>query len=822
MDLHASLTDLSGLLNGELTAFQQAALENHLESCARCLAQLDQLASHGTEELPPGLAAAPAVEESQTLVVSPPTISGYEILTELGRGGSGVVYKARHRHLNRLVALKVLRAESGGCSDLRRRFLEEARTVGRLQRTGVVQIYEINTQADPPYLTLEFVAGGSLRDGLTRQRFTPREAAQMVANLARVLAGVHQAGVIHRDLKPSNILLTEDGTPKLTDFGIARCLEAAEELTRTGEIVGTPAYMAPEQAAGRRAEVGPATDVYGLGAVLYETLTGRPPFQAETPLETLRQVQTEDPLPPRRLKAGVPRDLETICLKCLEKEPRCRYPSAAALAADLDRYLGGQPVQARPLGAFGRTGRWCRRKPLAATLLLTLLVVLGASLEMWRRSEAARRESEEHVATLRQLMTNNVHVRHAWVRNIYSADHLPETLLGDAESCLSYLLEKRPEDQELRALLADVLTCQASRRGTRESLALLERAAHLWEQIPPATVREPRQLVSRASAYRSLGSVYADQGHPERAVQAFETSLRLWQQLAEEHADSLYKDGLFFVAADLGYFLLRNGHSEEEVLRRFGDFLTGTEPLGGSPGVTVLLDYLRVEQLCETGHRHELVGEQDAAVARVRRAAAILDRYYCSSSLTQRDEIWLARQTVKICAVLRRCKALREALRLAERVQRCLEDFVLRSPEAHAFMELSQVWQQIGKVHWDYRQGEATLNAYRQALEAQRRACTLAPSVPEYRDGLGRCYLQLGRKFCELDRLDEAESCFRERRALWPGEAARQAEALRELRKWADQVGDGRKELSPEEQQERQRYLDLQVRLKANAYSLQK
>jgi tetratricopeptide (TPR) repeat protein len=325
-----------------------------------------------------------------------PAVHGYEILRELGRGGMGVVYQARQISLKRLVALKMILAGSHAGPEELARFRREAEVVARLRHPHVVQVYEVGEAEGRPFISLELVEGGSLSRKLNGTPLPAREAARLVQTLAGAVQAAHECGIVHRDLNPANVLLTrsdrpealsltpdtapaERYEPKITDFGLAKQINRGPGETQSGAVMGTPAYMAPEQAAGRTREVGPANDVYALGAILYELLTGRPPFKAATLLDTLQQVMTAEPVPPSRLQPKVPRDLETVCLKCLQKEPRKRYASATELAEDLRRFLAGEPVRARPVGRTERAWRWCRRKPaLAGTLTgLVLALVLG-------------------------------------------------------------------------------------------------------------------------------------------------------------------------------------------------------------------------------------------------------------------------------------------------------------------------------------------------------------------------------------------------------------------------------------------------------------
>jgi serine/threonine protein kinase/formylglycine-generating enzyme required for sulfatase activity len=309
--------------------------------------------------------------------VTPPRpglVPGYEILEELGRGGMGVVYKARQRSLNRTVALKMILAGSHASPAAMDRFLKEAETIAQLKHPNVVQVYQFGSHQGKPYFSLEYLEGGSLAAKLKGEPQPPAQAAQIVQTLARAVQAAHEQGIVHRDLKPANVLLAADGTPKVTDFGLAK--QGDSGMTATGEVLGTPSYMAPEQAAGKTREVGPAADIYALGAILYELLTGRPPFKGTSSWDTVQLVVSTEPVPPSRLQPKVPRDLETICLKCLHKDPSRRYARAAELAQDLGRFQAGEPIVARPSSVWERGVKWARRRPALATLCGVLVVAL--------------------------------------------------------------------------------------------------------------------------------------------------------------------------------------------------------------------------------------------------------------------------------------------------------------------------------------------------------------------------------------------------------------------------------------------------------------
>jgi serine/threonine-protein kinase len=341
---------------------------------------------------PPG--PVPALD----LEPAAPVIPGYEILGVLGRGGMGVVYRARQVELDREVALKMILAGGHAGPEERARFRSEALAIARLRHPHVVQIHEVGEHNGLPYFSLELMDAGSLAQRLGGKPLPAQPAAQLVETLARAVHTAHQQGILHRDLKPGNVLLTADGTPKIADFGLAKRLQGASGQTPAGAILGTPNYMAPEQAVGDNRPIGPAADVYALGAILYELLTGRPPFNAATPLDTIMLVVNQEPLPPRRPQPSVPRDLENICLKCLEKEPAKRYATALELAEDLGRFRAGEPIRAHPVGRMRRLAKWARRRPAAAALGgvgLVLIFGAGAGATWWAVARAALRADTE-------------------------------------------------------------------------------------------------------------------------------------------------------------------------------------------------------------------------------------------------------------------------------------------------------------------------------------------------------------------------------------------------------------------------------------------
>lgn len=336
--------------------------------------------------------------DSRPLIVPPPTIPGYEILSELGRGGMGIVYQARDLNLKRLVALKTILAGSlAGAEDIKR-FHIEAEAIARLQHPNIVQIFDVGSQEAMAYFSLELVDGGTLASLLRANPPTPELAVSLTATLARAIHHAHQRGIVHRDLKPANVLMMADGTPKITDFGLAKQLNDDSGQTRTGAVMGTPSYMAPEQAAGQIQAIGPLTDVYSLGVILYELLIGHPPFRGQNVIETLDLVRTQEPTAPSTIRRGIPRDLETICLKAMAKDPLQRYASALALADDLDRFSAGEPVLARRQGIMTKAWRKLRRNTAKAVMALGVLAIVAlavvVALSARSASQAAALQNE--------------------------------------------------------------------------------------------------------------------------------------------------------------------------------------------------------------------------------------------------------------------------------------------------------------------------------------------------------------------------------------------------------------------------------------------
>jgi serine/threonine protein kinase/tetratricopeptide (TPR) repeat protein len=496
---------LAALLAEQLALDEVAGIEAHVEVCPRCQSLLDDLSGPTPQRQPdiePPLDPASSLLmsafldrlKSNSVIGKPgegawktsdavpgpglPQVAGYEILGEIGRGGMGVVFKARHLGLNRVVALKMLSTARFASVDAHKRFHQEAQAIARLDHPNIIHIYDVGATPDGPYFSLEYVETGSLAKRLEGTPQGARDSARLVEQLARAVQAAHQRGILHRDLKPGNVLLAPlrqqavqpkgphgglaEFEPKISDFGLAKHLvndpssDQGNDQTQSGMVVGTPSYMAPEQAAGQSRTLGPAVDIYALGAILYEMLTGRPPFRAATVLETLVQVRTLDPVSVNRLQPDVPLDLGTICSKCIHKDPEQRYATAADLADDLRRFLAGEPIIARPPGRIERTIKWSRRHPLATTLVVVtgLLLLIGGAAANWYDADQKRRTAE--VVTEVNRLHNDAISTYGQARGAGLDLALWASAVAAAEKA-DAVADARNAPQELRTQLANLL-----------------------------------------------------------------------------------------------------------------------------------------------------------------------------------------------------------------------------------------------------------------------------------------------------------------------------------------------------------------------------
>ncbi len=506
------------------------------------------------EHVPPPPPETLPLAPPRCVPVGTPPVDGYEVLAELGRGGMGVVYKARHLRLNRLVALKMILSGEFARGEEVKRFLDEAESVARLEHPNIIRIYDVNEYEGRPYFAMELADGGCLADSLAGKPLPPAEAARLTETLARAMHHAHQRGVIHRDLKPVNILLASEGTcspaedetgslrlplatPKITDFGLAKRMDS-KGRTETGRVLGTVNYMAPEQAEGRSREIGPHTDVYGLGAILYELLTGGPPFQGDTLVATLEMVRNQEPRPVREINPDCPRDLETICLKCLEKSPERRYGSALDLAEDLARFQAGEPIKARPVSAWERIWRGMRRRRReviwAGLTVLALMLLVG--FLVYQGIERRQKHEEYRDAILALEETADL---------LEARDRSVEEMAGPFEALPRHYqqVQQRIADVSLReraakacAKLAEGLARHGRKDLASEACSVAERLYGDLKEVLPG---KGESLDGLALVRLRHGRIRTDFQDFEAARHEFEAALADLARLCEREPDNL-------------------------------------------------------------------------------------------------------------------------------------------------------------------------------------------------------------------------------------------------------------------------------------------
>ncbi len=769
-DCHLSAEAMARLLSGAMTPKELASSDAHLRVCADCRANLDEL----TPTIPTVAAVlSPLQTPPSVLPTAPPD---FELLGILGAGKTATVYRARQTSSGRVVALKMLSVGWPNDAEAQRRFQVEIEAAASQDHPHIVQVLEVGTHQGRPFLVMEYCAGGNLAERLQNGPLPPRQAAALIEQLARTLHTVHENGFVHRDLKPANILFDGEELPKVADFGVVKRLDAARTSTAVGSLLGTPPYLAPEQIDGS-APVGSHCDVYALGAILYECLIGRPPFRAGNVADILFDVLNREPMPPRLADPRLPRDLETICLKCLEKEPVRRYGSALELAEDLHRFLNGQAVRARPVRLPGRTWRWMRRYPLTAALAAALLVTVAGGLGLcgwlWyeavasqQETEIARRDAEANYLRTRRLLLDLVMAGSGSAQPALERSRIRRLVWERACGLYRELYRVRPDDGELQGEFAEVLTtvAQAALVEMRyeEAAAAGDEALVLWRRLRDEDPGEPRWRRGVARALMCLAMVRGSLGRSDEMAGAYHEAIPLYQGLADEHPNDespvldtvnarrcLAAAMVSELKIDESLSLLEKNRSQLELFRA-----------AGFDSVAVRLSL--VETLHALGIRYQARGDTPAAI-RCWRAAC---QYGTGLDIAAPDDlhVW---STTTLCALeLPRSDPASltpvQAIPRLEKAVKLLEIIYARDPE-HNWGMLADVGRRLAECYIESRRPD-------DALRMERRVAEL---LPPHSDGI---------PFRELVRL-EAVACL-----AWREQQTGQAEAAR---RHAKQAADG-------------------------------
>ena len=672
------------------------------------------------------------------------TIGQYELLEEVGRGGMGLVYRARQRGLNRMVAVKLIRSADTATTSERSRFRVEAEAAATLQHPNIVQIYEVGNHQGCDFLSMEYVEGGSLEDHLQHQRFSIHDAATLIATLAEAIHTAHEHGIVHRDLKPGNILLAGD-VPKISDFGLAKQLwSSPTDHTQSGTLLGTPCYMSPEQAAGRTSETSAAADIYALGAILYELLVHRPPFLGETTIETLDWIRTRDPERPSTIDPKLPRDLETISLKCLAKDPRGRYASAQELADDLYRFLNHEPIRARPVSWWERGWRWVRRHPAWVGMIGLLLVVTAASamaIFFQRRivGELSRSAAKRQLEADKEERRAEAAIAVADLNRREAADAI------DRLSRLGASLNEQP-GMGLTAL-------QTAEEAARQYETLLQQDGtdeHLQWQA--------------AQTYERIGYIQLRKGQPDLAAASTQKAITIYDGLP---SSILVKQRQALAQVTLGHSLRRveAWDASETAYNTAVAILESLEAL--HPGTSGYRIHLANTLLNSTiGMRRD--GRFDEAIRTYIRAVRLI-RVEVERALNQPTSSTLPGPClaspedlaeVAYQEVLLADEALQQVMATSKAAQTELADRRL-------FTEMALVLDELAIALTDMQQTERAATAMSLALDLRQLALDLAPSQHWRKQYLGRSYQRRGDHLYQLAAFADAAAAYEQAISLY-------------------------------------------------------
>jgi len=688
----------------------------------------------------------------------------YELLEEIARGGMGVVYKARQTTLDRIVAVKMILAGNLASQADIERFHVEAQAAANLRHPNIVAIHEVGKHAGQHYFSMDYVEGQSLADMVRESPLSGERAAAYVKTIAEAIEYAHQQGTLHRDLKPSNVLIDDTDQPRVTDFGLAKRIEGDSALTGTGQILGTPSYMPPEQAAANRGEVGPPSDVYSLGAVLYELLTGRPPFKAETPLDTLMQVLEVEPVSPRLLNPKIHKDLETIALKCLQKSPKSRYATAAELAADLRRFLHDEPILARPVSGTERLWRWCRRNPRVAALTGAVFVLLatvaaGSSVAAVRiarekqRTEQARQTADEnyrHAQTQRERAEASQREALANLKTADTERRRAEANYGKARGAVDQMLTRVGQER-----LSGVPQMEPVRR------ALLEDALRFYEGFLEEKSDDPTVRTETARAYCRVADICGTLGKLDEAHDAYLHGEQLFAGLADEYAaEPKYRNDLALVKNQLGKLLSDTGRAPE-AKQAFDQAIAILEPLAAEFPAIAEYRAALVDTLCNLGTLDELNDRFGDAEAAYRRAVKLADDLTARFPGTSDYEFNVSQCCGGLARLLRASNREVEAEQIFRRGLDGLEKLAATFPAVIGYKNALAKFHHNHGIQLDMagRADEAE-RSFRRAVELHDKLAGDFPHVVEYRQDLAKHHNSLGMVLSSLRRPQEAEGAF--------------------------------------------------------------
>jgi tetratricopeptide (TPR) repeat protein len=729
------------------------------------------------EEEAPRTVADPTYGGGETTLVIPgsgrASAPGYTLLAELGRGGMGVVYKARQIGLNRTVALKMILAGAHAGQAELARFRTEAEAIARLQHPNIIHVYQIGENNGLPFFSLEYCDGGSLDKRLKGTPLPPRDAARLVQQLALGIQAAHDKGILHRDLKPANVLLTIDGTPKITDFGLAR-MQDEQGRTASGAILGTPSYMAPEQAGGKTKVIGPATDIYGLGAILYECLTGRPPFKAATLAETMQQVLTCEPASPQSLNPRVPRDLVAIVEKCLEKEPHKRYTTAAELAGDLGRVLAGEPVRARRATGLERALKWARRHPAQATTIgVIVLAILALSAGGWwaawsvgeaaKETELQRQRAEAHLTKAVEAVEKMlIEVGAVELADVPHLEPVRKKVLVDAQTFYLAFLEERANDPRFRFFAGRAFSRLGDIQAMLEENAAAERSYQQARDLlsGPAARADQRRELGRA--LNNLGVMLKGlTGRTRDAEKILQDALALRLQVSAEFAGN--NEDRQAVAAS--YYNLGT------VLARLpGERKRAQEDYDQASDIQQRLADIKPPQpdfqrdLARTlNQRGILLSTSDPKAAEKDFQEAI--KKYKSVADDHPDVPGYRRElarTYNNLAGLLRSRDVAEAEATYEKARKLLHQMVLDFQKVPIYrQELAGTYGNLGLLFDATQRPEKAFAAYSDALKLRQKLAEEYPEKPDYQYGVARDHYLFGRSLEKRYRLRDAEKHYR-------------------------------------------------------------